>query len=280
MEHPDRTSPPGARRPPAPVQRWRITLAREALVAEAARSAQAEWDDAVTASGLPAAGLDASGGRARLQLAAPLGPGIAGEAELADLRLVARLPAWQVRERLASVAPRGWSVVAVEDVWLGAPSLQASVTAATYRIDLAPAAAAPPDPRTGPASTGGPSGAAAAGATVDPGRFAAAIEGAVADLLAAEVIRRTRTKRGGEARTRDLRALVADLMSEPGPDPGGVRLRATLRHDPLLGAGRPEELVDELGERSELAFAVVAIVRERLHRSSPGAATARPEPGG
>ena len=84
-----------------------------ALGTDAAQREQlAAWESAFAACGLPVAGLDAPKPRARFALAAPLAATIPGEAELLDVWLVERLPAWRVREALGGpparrVAPRG-----------------------------------------------------------------------------------------------------------------------------------------------------------------------------
>ena len=62
--------------------------------------------------------------------------------------------------------------------------------------------------------------------------------------------------------TYDLRPLLADLaVADPGP-PVVVRVRT--RFDPVLGNGRPEEVVAALGEAAGATVAVHSIVRERL----------------
>src|SRR3954452_14597555 len=86
--------------PREPVQRWRMALAREAPGDVAQREQQAAWEATLTGSGLPLAGLDLPRPRARFSVAAPLAAPIPGEAELVDLFLVERVPAWCVREAL------------------------------------------------------------------------------------------------------------------------------------------------------------------------------------
>ena len=115
------------------VQRWRLVLTRDAVPPDAAQREQlAAWDAALASSGLPVAGLDAAKPRARFAVAAPLAVAIPGEAELADVWLVERLPAWRVREALVACVPRGWRLVDAYDVWLGEPALPGRVVASVY----------------------------------------------------------------------------------------------------------------------------------------------------
>ena len=109
-------------------------LARDAIPPDAAqREHQGAWESALVASGLPLAGLDLPKPRPRFALAAPLAATIAGEAELLDLWLVQRLPAWQVRETLATGTPPPFRLLEAFDVWLGEPALPGRVVASIYR---------------------------------------------------------------------------------------------------------------------------------------------------
>ncbi len=175
----------------------------------------ADWDAALLASGLPLAGLDSPRGRPRFALAAPLASGVRGEAELADLWLVERLPRWRVREALTPRMPVGHALVDLYNVWLGESPLPGRVAASVYRLTL-------------PAPTS-----------------AEALARAAETLLAAETLPRERRK--GEATVSyDLRPLLADLEVRSAPD--GPEVRMTLRHDPARGVGRPEEALAALGD--------------------------------
>ena len=237
-----------AQRPVAPVaaeprQRWRLTFAREPVPADAVgRIALDAWQDTFAGSGLPLAGLEAGGaGRARIAFGAPLPAGVAGEAELADLWLLERLPAWAVREALADRLPPAHRWVALEDVWLGAPALAGRIVAADWRIAVGGVVA------------------------VDRERLVDAARG----LLAARTLPRVRLKGTTEKRY-DLRPLLADLAIAPAAgaaeaaQPGGVLVRIRTRLDPELGSGRPEEAVAALAEAADCRLAIEAITRERL----------------
>src|SRR5690349_6789032 len=92
-----------------PVQRWRLRFARDPVASDAVgRVAMDAWAATLAASGLPAAGLEPGGpGRARFTLGAPLPAIAAGRAELADIWLLARRPAWAIREALEGRMPPG-----------------------------------------------------------------------------------------------------------------------------------------------------------------------------
>jgi len=216
-------------------QRWRITYRREPVVADrVGRPAIESWAACLAESGLPVAGLDAGGGRARFAVGAPLPAGAGGEAELLEIWLTERLPAWWVRERLEPVLPEDHGWVAAEDVWLGAPSLPGQVAAADWRIELA--SPRPSSPELGRLVT------------------------AARSLLASASIPRVRMKGTTEKRY-DLRPLVADLRVEPGPRPAVV---ARTRFDAELGAGRPDEVIAALSDAAGTPVEIGTMTRIRL----------------
>ena len=88
-----------------------------------------------------------------------------------------------------------------------------------------------------------------------------ALEAAAAQLLAATELSRERQKGGSTVRY-DLRPLLVDVgVLESGPP---VVLRARTRFDPVLGTGRPEEVVAALGDAAGASLELTSIVRERL----------------
>ena len=253
---PDHPEPPD-RPVPAPreaVQRWRLVVSREALPSEVGQREQLQaWEAALAGSGLPVAGLDADPPRPRLAHAAPLSVSIPGLAELVDVWLTARTPAWRVRGTLGTSMPRGHALVEAYDVWLGAPALPGQVVASVYRATFLHGA-------------------------VDPDWLA----GACADLMTETTLPRSRSK-GQSTVTYDLRPFLADLMvastdTADTPD-GGVVLRMTLRHDPERGIGRPDEALAALGERLGRALEPMSLVRETLVLAPPVKAEPAPRPG-
>ena len=195
------------------------------------RDTLAAWDRTIVASELPVVGGDASKPKPRVAFGAPLSVGMAAEAELIDVVLTERLPAWQVRAALEPNLPDGWSLEDLTDVWLGGPALAGRVVAADYRVTLE-------------GHVDGPTVAAAAAA-----------------MLASHTLPRERAKGDGMIRY-DLRPLLADLrVVEPGAP---VVIRVRTRIHPELGTGRPDEVVTELGERLGVDLSIDRIVRERL----------------
>jgi hypothetical protein len=237
--------------PPAePRQRWRLTFAREPVASDdVGRAALDAWTNALRASGLPVSGLEPGGtGRARLAFAAPLPAACRGDAELVDVWLLERVPAWRVREGLEGRMPAAHCWVGAEDVWLGAPALAGQVIAADWRVTLIGAVPA-----------------------------AEALATAAARLLAATELQRTRTK-GGVERLYDLRPLLADVRVGA-TEHGGAALRITTRFDSALGAGRPEEVVLALAEASGSELSIASIVRERFVLADPRPDPPAPAPG-
>ncbi len=157
--------------------------------------------------------------------------GIAAERELADVVLTEVCPVWRVREAITGWLPEGWRLVDLYDVWLGGPPLAGQVVAADYRIEV-----------------GGADAAAVVGDACDA-------------LLRASAIRRERAK-GNEVVGYDLRPLLVDVgVAQAGPP---LLVRARTRFHPVLGTGRPEEVVAALGDLLGAPLTTGAIVRERL----------------
>jgi hypothetical protein len=168
--------------------------------------------------------------RPRIAFGAPIPASLEVERELADIFLTEFVPIWQVREGLTAHLPDGWRLVDLHDVWLGGPALAGQVAAADYRIGM----------------TGG-DGAVLASAAVA--------------LLAATELPRERLKGASTVRY-DLRPLLADVrVIDDGPPPV---LRTRTRFDPVLGTGRPEEVVAALGDAVGSPLVVTSLVRERL----------------
>lgn len=207
-------------------------VARSADTAQQGQRETSEaWERAVEAGGLPVARSSGPSPRPRISFGAPLPAGVAGEAELIDVVLLERWPAWRVRTALQDVLPAGWRLVRLEDVWLGGPPLAGRVAAADYRIEVL--------------------------GVLDAGRLATA--GSM--LLAARSVPRERRKGEGTVRY-DLRPLVLDVaVVEPGPP---VVIRARTRFDPERGTGRPEEVVGAMGDLIGEPLTAGPTVRERL----------------
>jgi hypothetical protein len=219
---------------PEPRQRWRLTFRRDPVPADLVGRASIEaWQAALEQSGLPIAQLDAAG-RPRIAFGAPLQAAAEGEAELAEIFLAQRVPAWRVREGLQGRLPTGHALLWAEDVWLGAPPLPGRVIAADWRLELK-------------------------ASDVDPARLAAAAD----RLLAARNLVRTRSK-GGVDKAYDLRPLLDDVQIVDAAADVPLAIRIRTRFVPELGAGRPEEVAAALGAECGFELVLARIVRERL----------------
>ena len=228
-------------------QRWRVVFARD----DGARflshlDAMRLWERAFRRGNIPVASSEGFNPRPKLVFAAPLVLGMLAEHDLVDLFLAERLTAPDLRDRLARGMPRGYRVVDLHDVWVGAPAIAPQIVAADYRATVL---------------------------NVEQARLAEA----VARLLAAEQLPRERHK---ESRSipYDLRPLVLELRaSAPDPEaalPDGAvpaaGLWMRLRHSQEGGSGRVDEIVaalaDDLGLASDAApqIEIVRPVRERV----------------
>jgi radical SAM-linked protein len=214
-----------------PRQRWRLVVARSADAPELAQREVAEgWVTAIEDAGLPVAWTEGARSRPRIAFGAPLPIGMAANAELIDVVLTERWPAWRLREAVMDHLPAGWSLVDVQDVWLAGPPLAGRVAAADYRVVLA--GSVPVD----------------------------ALRAAAAELLEAPRIARRRAK-GDEAVEYDLRPLLIDVSVEGGPP---VTVLTRTRFHPELGTGRPEEVVAALGDGLGETLEASSILRDRL----------------
>ena len=214
-----------------PRQRWRLVVARSAAAPQQPqREVTDGWFAAIEEAGLPVAWTEGARARPRIAFGAPLPVGMAADAELIDVVLTERWPAWRLREALAEHVPAGWRLVDVQDVWLAGPALAGRVAAADYRVVL-----------TGDVP-------------IDRLRTAAA------ELLAAPNLPRTRA-RGAERVVYDLRPLLIDVAIGDGPP---VTVITRTRFHPEFGTGRPEEVVAALGDRSGQKLEASSIVRDRL----------------
>ncbi|HOU23789.1 MAG: hypothetical protein BWY10_02224 [Chloroflexi bacterium ADurb.Bin180] len=196
------------------VQRLRIVFAKQAELRYISHlDLMRAWERALRRARLPVAHTQGFNPRPRLLFAAALAVGWTGSAELLDLFLEQRVDLRLAARALLVQLPPGLEVSSITEVDLTLPSLPAQVSAAEYRIELAP----------------GPS--------------AAELGERVARLLAATSLPRRRERPDG-VRSYDLRPLVQELRG--GLENGCPLLWARLQADGTA-TGRPDELVDELG---------------------------------
>jgi radical SAM-linked protein len=218
-------------------QRWRVTFRRDgAARGLPSREACALLEAGLSASGLPLLMTDGAMPRPRLVSGPPVAPPLVADEELFEFYLAIRRTRYEVRTALERIMPADHAVLDLDDVWVGAPSLSASLVAADYRVAL--------------------------GSDVDR----QTLTGAVAALLSAARIERERD-RGGRVSTYDLRELIDDIRVVPVSD--GAALEMRLRIDQQRGLGRPDEVLAALHDLTGVAFRpILPIVRGRLHLSS------------
>lgn len=235
-------------------QRWRLTVCRGPDARHAAhRDVVASWETALRASGLPLAETAATRPRPRILFAAPVPVGMLAERELIDVGLTECRPVHEVREAVASVAPSGYRLIDLYDVWTGAPALPSLVMAGDYRASVTVRPGAEADPGADPGAD--PAGEASTGAV--------ALEAAIEDLLASRRIEIGREK-GGGATTVDIRPHLLRLRGTIGPE-GSVQLDMRMLLGGSAGVGRPEEVAAALAGRLGRELAITEVVRERIH---------------
>jgi radical SAM-linked protein len=229
-------------------QRWRLVFAREEEARYLAHlDAVKLWERAFRRGEIPVATSEGFSPRPKLIFAAPLQLGMLAEHELADLYLAERLTAPELRERLVAGMPRGYRVVDLHDVWVGAPAIAPQLMAADYRMTLL---------------------------HVEQDRLTSATE----HLLAAEQLPRLRRKEAREI-PYDLRPLLIDLRVTPAEsaalppdaDPNeAAGLWMRLRHSQERGSGRAEEVVAALADEIGLAVGIGAVADEGYEAAASG----------
>jgi radical SAM-linked protein len=221
-----------------PRQRWRLIFRRlSSAPAVTHRELVESWLERLYSSGLPLPQAEGNRPRSPLTFAAPLPVGMAAERELADLLLSKRLTVHEVHHRLVPTLPESIELLGLHDVWLGLAPLAACLAATDYRVRLG-------------------------------GDFSMSdLERSARELLQAESLPRQRM-RGTTQVSYDLRPLVGDIVidmvAHHDPRPAAVDVLIRTLFDPTRGAGRPEEVVAELAQRSNRSINIEEIVRARV----------------
>ena len=234
--------------PPEARQRWRLTLAIDADAPSlTSREGLAAWVVALEASGLSVAYAATRDRRPRIVVAAPLGRGVAAEAELVDVALSALVTIAEARTAFATSLPPGHRLEALEDVWVGAPSLPVELVAADHRVGAV--------------------------TTARRGEVVAA----VATVLVSSTVLVDRARGGSTVRV-DIRPFIETIELVAAPDDGSgvepdgrsgrVILRIRTRMDPSAGTGRPDDVVAAVAQRLGMPLVVERVVRERLRLRS------------
>ena len=225
------------------IQRWRIAFRRGAPALELGPPEMARaWEAALAEAGVPVVMSAAATPRPRLTFAAGLPPGRVAEHDLLDVVLAERWPLPRLRAALSATLPDGLGIVELYDVWLGAPSISAALSAATHR------------------------------ATVGGARREE-LAAAASALLDSATLERTRAKGAERRTTYDLRPLIIELGgsapdAEPrAPSPAAPIVRMALRMSSDGPSGRPDEVILALGDVLGRDLELVDLVRERLWTS-------------
>ncbi|HEX6030653.1 MAG TPA: TIGR03936 family radical SAM-associated protein [Tepidiformaceae bacterium] len=166
------------------------------------------WERAIRRAELPLSYSQGFTPHPKIAFAGPLPLGFVGEAELMDVTLDERVAVDEFRRRLEEEATEDLAVVRVQEVAPSAPSPQASVAWADYRVNL-------PD--------------------VSPG----AARDVVSGFLAKRELTWTEEKKE-KTRTYNLRDVVASLTVTPSE--AGTTLSMRLRADQEM-TGRPEQVL-------------------------------------
>ncbi|HZU77504.1 MAG TPA: TIGR03936 family radical SAM-associated protein [Dehalococcoidia bacterium] len=96
------------------------------------------WERALRRAHVPVSYSEGFTPHAQIALAAPLSIGQTSDCELLDLFLAERWEPEQLRQRLQMQLPPSMDITHIEEVEVGAPSLQSTVRAAEYALRLAP----------------------------------------------------------------------------------------------------------------------------------------------
>jgi radical SAM-linked protein len=193
--------------------RYRVT---DAAVELRPREILEAWSEAAKAAGLDVSYSAGKRPSPQISLAAPLPQGATSDWELVDLHLNTATNPASALVVVADKLPPGIEAVAIQDVGVGAPSLQSLVRWAEYNVDVA-----------------------AEG--LDEGEVRQKI-----DCLLAQATIPAEYRRETKSRKYDLRCLILKLALAGRADEGSLSLSMTLRAE-QENSGRADQVVLALG---------------------------------
>ena len=121
-------------------QRWRVHVARRPAARDVPhRDILAAWEAGLSKAGLPLVLTEGRHPQPRVVFAAPVPVGMLADREPVDLWLTDLRRIHEVRSAVEAAMPDGHLLVDLYDVWIGAPSLPASVEAGDYVVAAHPA---------------------------------------------------------------------------------------------------------------------------------------------
>jgi radical SAM-linked protein len=94
------------------------------------------WERALRRAGISLAYSEGFTPHPRLSLAAPLPIGVTSEAELMDIILQKQVSPYFLIRTMGQQLPRGIDILEVQQISLGAPSLQSQLRYAEYRVEV------------------------------------------------------------------------------------------------------------------------------------------------
>ncbi len=119
------------------MQRLRVTFSRgEELKYLSHLDMMRLWERALRRAGVSIAYSQGFSPHPKISMAAPLPLGVTGEGELMDLFIRRRISPYAIPKTLANQLPKGISILSVSQVPPEAPSLQAQVRRAEYRVEI------------------------------------------------------------------------------------------------------------------------------------------------
>lgn len=201
--------------PLRPVQRLRLTFTKEGATRYIGHLDLARaLERALNRAGLPVAYTQGFNRRPRLSLAAALPLGYTSAAEVGDVWLLEPVAPEAFHERLMARMAPGITITAVREVPLSSPSLQQSMAESRYEVGFL-------DP-------------------VDADHLRLAVAG----VLNAETLPRTRQRKDGKRQVFDLRPLILEMAVDETDE--GPRLRLRLVQT-ATQTGRPDDVLAALG---------------------------------
>ena len=201
--------------PPRPVQRLRLTFTKEGATRYIGHLDLARaLERALNRAGLPVAYTQGFNRRPRLSLAAALPLGYTSAAEVGDVWLLEPVAPEAFHARLMARMAPGITITAVREVPLSSPSLQQSMAESRYEVGFL-------DP-------------------VDADHLRLAVAG----VLNAETLPRTRQRKDGKRQVFDLRPLILEMAVDETDE--GPRLRLRLVQT-ATQSGRPDDVLAALG---------------------------------
>ena len=197
--------------------RIRITFAKtESMRYTGHLDLHKSWERTIRRAGLPLAYSQGYNPRPRINLASALPLGFTSQAEVVDIWLEEEINLTKISSLLDTASPPGFSILDLQEIDAGEPSLQSQLLAAEYTVTLLDCV---PD-----------------------------LNSVVEDIINAKTLIRVRKKN----KEYDLRPLIESIqISAQAEEVQQISLRLTAREG---ATGRPDEVLLALGGKPEMAL--------------------------